>query len=206
MTLKIILSSLLFAVSANIDSIVVGISLGLKNIKVGTAINLLIALILSAVTVLSIAAGSILYIIIPIELSNMIGGGILIIIGLYSFIKPLYDTRHGKKTSKEDKGGYLSVLEAPEKADKDSSGNIDARESILLAAALSLNNLGMGIGAGITGLNLYITAVFSFVLSIAFLSAGCRLGKRFALKAFGEYASVAGAALIILLGVYEALF
>lgn len=206
MTYLTVLSSLLFAVSANIDSIVVGISLGLKNIKVGFRINLLIALILSAVTVLSIAAGELFYIFMPKELSNIIGGGLLIVIGLYSIIKPLFDARRNKKESAGHLSGYLGVLESPEKADKDSSGNIDAKESVLLAAVLSLNNLGMGIGAGITGLNIYLTAAFSFILSIVFLSTGCILGKRFMLKAFGKYASAAGAALIILLGVYEALF
>jgi putative sporulation protein YtaF len=206
MTILTVLSSLLFAVSANIDSVVVGLSLGIKNVKVGFAVNLLIALMLSAVTVVSIAAGELLNIFIPKEISNITGGGLLIVIGLYSLWKAVSDGSKNKKKHPGHMSGYLDVLDSPEKADVDKSGYIDAKESVMLAIVLSLNNLGMGIGAGITGLNIYVTAAFSFILSIVFLSAGCRIGKRCLLKAFGKYASAAAALLIILLGVYEILF
>jgi len=196
-----VLSSLLFAVSANIDSVVVGLSLGLKNIKIGFHINLLIACILSAVTVLSVAAGGVFQRFVPEGISSAAGGGLLILIGLYSLYKVFFPG--GRKKSRPS---CLDVLETPEKADKDSSGYIDAKESVILAAVLSLNNLGMGIGAGLAGLDFCLTAAFSFGLSVVFLSAGCWLGKRLLPKAFGTYASAAAALLIILLGVCEAAF
>jgi len=193
----------MFAVSANIDSIVVGLSLGMKNIRVGIAVNLLIACILSAVTMLSIGAGELFYIFMPGILSNLIGGALLVFIGLYTLWKAMTEGKQKAKAHSGHMKGYFDVLEAPEKADADRSGAIDVKESVMLAVVLSLNNLGMGIGAGITGLNIYLTSAFSFVLSILFLSTGCFLGRRCLLKAFGKYASAAAAILIILLGVYE---
>jgi putative sporulation protein YtaF len=206
MSVLTVFSSLLFAISANIDSIVVGLSLGIKNIRVGPGVNLIIACILSAVTVLSIAAGELFFIFISKEICDALGGGLLILIGLYSLWKAVCDGKRHKKKRPGHMSGYFEVLDEPGKADADRSGNIDAKESIILAAVLSLNNMGMGISAGITGINIYVTAAFSFVLSILFLSAGYRLGKRFSFKVFGKYASILAALLIILLGVYEMLF
>lgn len=206
MAKSIILSALLFAISANMDNIVVGLSLGIKKIKVKIAINLLIASILSIVTMLSMSIGKMLYAFMSATVANIIGGILLILVGAYILWKAITDDKPKiaeNEQSKNNIKNYLEILDAPEKADLDNSGTINAKESLLLAVVLSFNNLGLGIGAGITGLNICATIALAFIFSMLFLSIGCYLGNHCFSKTLGKYASITAALLIIILGLYE---
>ncbi|NLC06879.1 MAG: sporulation membrane protein YtaF [Syntrophomonadaceae bacterium] len=206
MTFLTIASALLFGVSANMDNIVVGLSLGMKKIEVGKVTNLLIAFILSIVTILSMVIGKMLNALMPTTMANISGGVLLILIGLYALWKSIHDNKQKEINavpSQCSMKNYIEILDTPEKADLDKSGTINGKESLLLAAALSINNLGLGIGAGITGLNVFITVLFAFIFSILFLSIGYYLGSNYLSKALGKHASITAALLIILLGLYE---
>lgn len=198
-----LLSSFLFAVSSNIDNIVIGLSLGMKKIEVRKESNLLIASILSLVTLISIGIGKIFNIFMSANIANIIGGILLILFGLYSLWEAMFNDKQKNIENKSSRYGVKEILDTPEKVDLDKSGSISARESILLAVVLSLNNLGLGIGAGITGLNVSLTVIFTFIFSIIFLRLGCHLGGNYFSKVLGRYASIIAAVLIILLGLYE---
>lgn len=189
-----ILSSFLFGISANTDNFVVGVSYGMKKIKIDLASNLLIALINLAGTVLSMSAGKAVFHFIPVNLSNMIGSIILILIGCFTILKPLL--------ARNDSDG---ILEHPEKADMDNSKSIEIKESVVLALALTINNIGLGIGASITGLNIAITAIFTVIIGLATIMLGYSLGSRFLSKAFGRSTAILSGLLIIGLGIYELL-
>ena len=156
---------LLFAISANIDNLTVGTAYGIKNIKIGAFSNLIIAVISVAGTILSMSLGLVLSHFIPPFIAGIIGSVILIVIGLW-FIKGYIFKNCGlHKTTPKEAGGlnrYTEILDEPEKADSDSSGDIDIRETIILALALTINNFGLGIGASIAGFNITITAVCTF--------------------------------------------
>lgn len=122
-----ILSPLLFAISANTDNFVVGLSYGIKKIKIGLVSNLLIALISLVGTILSMSVGKIIFDFVPENASNLIGSIILILIGSWTIVKPLF-----KKIRSDD------VLENPEKVDKDNSSSIDAKESV--TSCFRINN------------------------------------------------------------------
>lgn len=98
---------------------------------------------------------------------------------------------------------YESFLERPEKADRDRSGSIDIRESIALAFGLTLNNLGVGIGAGISDLNVSLTTLLTFGLSVTALIVGYKLGKRSMARLSGLTAGLASGMLIVITGIYE---
>jgi putative sporulation protein YtaF len=145
--------------------------------------------------------------IIPPGFASDIGDVILIAIGLW-FIKDfiIKEQIHKKKPVQ---GGPINrcaeILDQPEKADADSSGRIDLRETFLLAAALTINNLGLGIGASIAGFNIPQTVAFTFVFSLAFLRIGCIMGKSLLSNFFGKYASLIAGIIIAALGIYELL-
>ncbi len=98
---------------------------------------------------------------------------------------------------------YQSFLEDPARADVDRSGYIDVKESIALAFGLTINNLGTGVGAGMSGLNIPFTAVLTFLVSVIAISLGYILGDRFTTKMTGISAGVVSGLMIIGLGVYE---
>lgn len=98
---------------------------------------------------------------------------------------------------------YEGFLERPEKADRDRSGNIDIRESIALAFGLTLNNLGVGIGAGVSDLNVFLTTLLTFGLSVAAVIVGYRLGRRSLTRMSGLAAGLISGLLIVITGIYE---
>ncbi len=187
-----IISSLLLVLSANMDNIIVGLSYGIKKVKIGPLANLLIAVITLIGTVLSMALGKILLKIIPENIENSLGSIILLLIGLWTIIKPL--------TKGSDSDG---IFENPEKVDIDRSSVIDAKESIILALALTLNNIGIGVGASITGLNIVLTSLLTFVASILTITLGYFIGSHYLARVVNKRTAVISGLLIIILAIYE---
>lgn len=186
------LSSLLFAISANTDNFVVGLSYGINKIKIGLTSNLLISLITMTGTFLSMSLSKVIVNFIPTSVANIIGGVMLILIGIWTIVKPSLNNIQS-----------VNILENPEKADKDKSLHIDPKESITLALALTINNIGLGIGASITGLNILFTTILTFIFSIIMLIFGYFFGSYYLSKLFSKRAIIISGLLIISLGVFE---
>lgn len=189
-----VISSLLFALSCNADNFIVGISYGLKEIKIGWISNLIISLITMIGTILSMTLSKIVVNYIPTNIANIIGGIMLILLGIWTIIKPLLNNIQP-----------IKILEKPESADKDKSLHIDSKEAVALALALSINNVGLGIGASITGLNIVLTAAFTFIFSMGLIVAGYIFGSYYLSKLFNKRTTIASGLLIIILGILEIL-
>lgn len=187
-----VISSILFAISANADNLVVGLSYGINKIKIRPISNLIISIITVTGTILSMSLSKVIVRFLPVYISSIIGSVILILIGAWTLFKILF-----KKTN------LNSILNNPEKADKDNSLDIDRKEAIILAFALSINNMGLGIGASITGLNVIITSFFTFVFSLLMIRIGHFSGTNYLSKIFGQRAEVVSCLIIIALGVIE---
>ena len=98
---------------------------------------------------------------------------------------------------------YESFLENPEKADKDRSGYIDVKESISLAFGLTINNLGGGVGAGISGLNIVMTSILTLTVSVLAIGVGYFMGHRLAANMTSIWTGILSGSLIVALGIYE---
>lgn len=208
-----ILSILLFVISASLDNLVVGIAYGIKKLKISLLSNLLIAFISCAGTFLSMLLGKLIgYFISPVN-ANIIGSIILMILGLWFITSSLkkkvtkkeelpIESPH-KKQIKIDYYNCGELLESPEKADIDNSGNIDVKESLALGVALALNNMGLGIGASISGLSLTLTSLLTFVFSFLTIPIGYYVGKKFLSKILESNADMISGIIIILLAVYQ---
>lgn len=202
-----ILSSFLFGISANIDNFTVGIAYGIKKIRIGIFSNLLIAIISAVGTFLSMSIGTIIVKFISPNIANILGSVILILIGLW-FIIDFFIKQYSKKVNEpcniiDNSHRYTKFLNTPELADADNSGIIDVKESISLAFALTINNIGVGIGASITGLNILLTTVITFVFSLITILFGYLVGNSYFSKLFGKYAPLVSGVIIIILGAYE---
>jgi putative Mn2+ efflux pump MntP len=98
---------------------------------------------------------------------------------------------------------YETFLENPEQADKDRSGHIDVKEAIALAFGLTINNLGSGVGAGISGLNIAFTAALTFIFSVASVIGGYFLGDRLSTRMTGIWAGILSGLMVVGVGIYE---
>lgn len=198
---------ILFVLSASIDNFTVSVAYGCKNIKIGFLSNLVIALISALGTFLSMFFGKALLNMFTIDTANIIGAGALFIIGIYFLFDYIKETRKcpSKKPCSEimknENASASNILKCPEIADVDKSGTIELKESIMLAIALSLNNLALGIAASIAGLNLEITVILTFIFSLILIPLGIILSQKFFGKFLGKKGSLISALIIIALSI-----
>ena len=199
----VVLSSLLFALSSNLDNIVVGIAYGIKKIKIGFLSNLIIGFITSLGTLLSMYAGSYVAKLISPNLANKIGASIIILLGLYFAIQSIISMIKDKKFKELALKDIDDMVDYAVKTDKDESGHIGIKEAFIVAFGLTLNNLGNGIAASITGVDIKLTVIFTFILSIAALLLGSLIGNNVIGKICGKYAPLVSGVLLMLLGAIE---
>jgi len=182
------LSALLFGISASIDALILGISYGLRKIHIKFKSNLIISLITLLGTCLSVGFGEKLVLLIPESINTWIGSITLIVYGLFYIIKFMINLtfKYTLKTQKEKKHNTDSI--------------------IVTGIALSLNNIGIGLGASIAGLTLLPAAVGTFVFSLLFIFVGNHLGRSRLSSLLGNAADPVSGLLLIGLGVWELIF
>ncbi len=199
----LLLSSLLFSLSSNLDNVVVGTAYGLKKIKIGLIANLTIAIITSTGTFLSMSIGVYVSKFLPSYISNSLGAGTIIILGGYFVTESLIKLKYNKNSKELALKDIDDMIEYAEKSDLDNSGDIDMKEAILVAFALTFNNLGTGVAASITGVSIQFTVAFTFILSILTIKLGEAIGNNVLGTFLGKYGPLISGILLIMLGIIE---
>lgn len=210
-----LISSLLFALSANIDTFIVGMSCGIKRDHISLLRNVVISLITLAGTVFSISAGLTLAPLLPAKAAQVSGSLILILLGLYYIIKFLIKQLKEHHREKLLKISALAAAELPESEKEEPTWDLKITElppgqrllpmkdAVILGLALSVNNMGMGIGASITGVELLPTASLTIIISILFLALGNHVGESTFFRTVRRFADPLSGLILIGLGIYE---
>ncbi|WP_055071372.1 sporulation membrane protein YtaF [Clostridium massiliamazoniense] len=198
---------ILFVLSASIDNFTISVAYGCKNIKIGFFSNLVIAIISALGTFIAMFFGKALLNILTINIANIIGSLALLLIGIYFFIDYLKTKKKPSchEISKKENKTASDILKYPELADVDKSGSIDIKESVILAIALSLNNLALGIAASASGLNLELTVLFTFIFSLVLIPLGSILSKKILGRFIGEKGSLISSLIIIFISILNLL-
>lgn len=197
------LSSLLFSLSSNLDNVVVGTAYGLKKIKIGIIANLIIAIITSTGTFLSMSVGIYISKLLPQYITNSFGAGTIIILGGYFVIESIIKLKYNKSSKELALKDIDDMIEYAEKSDLDNSGDINTKEALLVAFALTFNNLGTGVAASITGVSIQFTVIFTFILSILTIKLGEAIGSNILGSFLGKYGPLISGILLIILGIIE---
>ncbi len=203
-----IISIFLLCLAPNLDNMVIGLAYGARKINVPFRSNFAIALFSGVATLLSSLLGSFLSSYIPKYTGNLIGGTIVSAIGLYTIFSYLYNKKKSKPAHPNGNqyiGELRAVMDDPGLADRDYSGDISVKESVLLGVALAVNCLGTGFGAGMTGVNTTVLTLAVIVFSLATISIGAMIGKRWAAKFLGDQATVLSGLLLVAVGIYQML-
>ncbi|NLU08681.1 MAG: sporulation membrane protein YtaF, partial [Clostridiales bacterium] len=198
-----LLSALLFSISSNLDNLLVGTAYGIKKIRINFIENIIIALITSTGTFLSMNAGSYMSKFLPGSISNILGALILIILGTYFSVQSIIKSTNNTQSKELALKDIDEMIEYAEKSDFDSSGDISTREALFVAFGLTFNNIGTGIVASITKINIGLTVLFTFTLSILTVKFGESMGTHIIGKFLGKYAPLFSGILLIILGVME---
>lgn len=194
-------SSLLFGISASLDALLVGVTYGIRGIRIRLWQNLLISLITLLGTCLSIGLGHRLIRFLPKAIGNYAGSLILILLGLYYIVKwmlPLLKDLCRIESAVPDSGQEITSasLSSP-------SSRLKLSEVFALSLTLSLNNLSAGLSASLAGLTLLPAGISTFICSVLFLFTGNRLGRNPMLQLTGKAAEPLSGALLMGLGMVQ---
>lgn len=184
-------AALMLSIAASADSFVIGIGFGLKGVRIGFFSNLYISLVCFGGTAAAMLLGQFVGEALPVWLARGIGAAVLWALGLWMLadaLRPNRDSLHGICTDADC-------------VDKDHSKKVELSESITIGLVLALNNMGLGMGAGISGLPVLLTSALCSAASFTLLSGGCRLGKKLVSGRLSKILETASALLVIWLGV-----
>jgi putative Mn2+ efflux pump MntP len=174
-------SAILLAMCSNVDNLGVGVAYGLRGRGFRIAHTLLIAGVSGAATLASMAAGEWINDFMPEPRANLIGSGLLVLVGLQGFVHALRETGRRLVSERET----------------------TSREAAVLAVALSLNNVGSGLGAGISHVSIPVTTALTVAGSVAALVGGSRLGRQTTPALSQRSLGIAAGVIVAAVGFYE---
>lgn len=207
-----LIPSLLFGISASLDALLVGISYGLRKIRIRTLQNLAISLVSLLGTCLSACLGSRLLPFLPPFFAGCTGSIILMLLGSYYITKWCFAVLTKHRIQAITQVQAAAEIQAADKVqtiteilptDKTDPVTLSSWETLILSLTLSLNNIGIGLSASMAGLPLLPAAVMTFCCSALFLLCGNRLGQSRFLRLIGNAADPISGLLLIGLGIIQ---
>ena len=171
---------LILAVSLSMDALGIGISYGLRGIRVSWKARVVICAMSMMVTGAAVGLGSVLLEVIPLPAAKLLGCGMLLILGLVIIVQ-------GFRKRKEENSFSC---------DFDRSA-----EALYLGAALSVDSFGAGVSSAVSGMNSILVPILAGLMQMLFLWGGGFLGKRLKLirlKNPGIFVYLSGGLLVIL--------
>ncbi len=168
-------AAVVFALACNLDTVLAAVGQGARQEGVGRW-TFSVAAVTTAVTFLSLTLGAAGAALLPAGLSERLGGLALTGLGLWYLLDAL-------------RGGGA----AP--------GPGRDRGWVALSAALAVNNAGVGVAAGVTGLSPVLASGCNFVVTLVCLWLGGKLGRR--LSGWGRWALPVSGVMLVGLGIWQ---
>jgi len=142
-----------FALACNLDTAAAAVGQGARGERLKPKTAAAVAALTTAVTFLSLALGAAGAALLPASLAGRLGGLVLTALGLWYIL----DALRGQTGTPPAGKGWLA-----------------------LSAALAVNNAGVGVAAGVTGLDPALASACNFAVTLAALALGRLLGARLA--------------------------
>ncbi len=175
------------AIAISLDGFMAGMVYGVRRVRVPYASILVIALTTVGVLFVSISAGDLLGHFLSDRTAHLLGALILMGIGacgvvrVYTATAPAYSQQAPHTIVAwrlRPLGIVIQILREPLAADLDRSGSISGGEAVLLGAALALDAVGAGFGAGLAGLQVPALLLCAGACNFCFVWAGVLAGER----------------------------
>ena len=200
------IDAILLVAALSVDAFVASFAYGTSKIKIPFKSAIIINVVCSAILGIALFAGSIIGKFIPSIFTTSICFTLLLMLGLAKLFDSTLKALTGSK-------GYLSrnyefelsnfrfflqVYIDNTVADVDHSLELSPKEAISLAIALSLDGLAAGFGAGLVSVNLVEIILFSIIINMISILAGCFVGNKVAEKTDLNLSWLSGATLMLL--------
>lgn len=170
-------AGVIFALACNLDTVLAAVGQGAGACHLGLRELLTAATVTTAVTFLSLTLGSLGASLLSEGLAGRLGGVALTALGLWY----LLDALRGK-----------------------TGDPVGANHGwVALSAALAVNNAGVGVAAGVTGLSPILASGCNFAVTILALLLGRQLGKK--LSNWNTLALPISGIMLVFLGVWQLL-
>ena len=179
-------AAFIFALACNLDTVLLAMGYAVRGTHIPRGGVLVIALVTTAVTGLSLALGSMAARLFSPSTAQVLGGLALVGIGLWFLLDCL------RQLGRED-------VQAP-------PVSRGIWGCVALSAALAVNNAGVGVAAGVAGLNVPAATAVNFAVTLLALPLGWALGRRLASRWLGGLALPLTGFLLVMLGFVEILF
>ncbi|RAP28568.1 hypothetical protein C2W64_04624 [Brevibacillus laterosporus] len=209
-----------FAVSSSLDNFGVGISYGIRNVRIGFLSNCVIAGICFILSEIGIYFGQLLSAILPGILPVLVGALFLFVIGIRIILLAVPRKQRSMamatssevgvstKSTKSIKGikGIKGILKNPEEVDFDKSGEIGIGEACILGIALAANAVTNGLSAGLIGLSPHAISITAAIGSFITVWAGVALGGkvasvRIASFTLGQFGTIISGVMLLVIAV-----
>ncbi len=189
-------SLFLLALSLSIDAFSVGMSYGLKKIKIPFMASIIIGIISFLVTILFVFFGKFISQFIPPLVFKIIGIGMLIIMGILIIFQSR-KKENPKEPAKDYEGKILSfiinsysitikIIRDPKSGDLNNSKTIEALEAIYIGLALCIDSIGAAMASVSIGIDNIIFPLAVAIMQILFINSGSILGSCFVFKNIKE--------------------
>lgn len=213
------ISLIILALAVSLDSFGVGITYGLKKVKIPVFSVLIIGFMSAVMILISMQIGQWISIALNPNTAKWIGAVILITIGVLALLQVVkkQDIDETELYQNAEKGTrmisielkkiglVIQILKTPIKADMDRSGLISPIEASFLGLALSLDAFGAGLGAALTGFKPFLTAAMIAGMSVFFILGGLRLGLWFSKTQWLQKFKVLPGFILIMIGIIKLL-
>jgi putative sporulation protein YtaF len=202
-----LLYTFFIAFTNNLDNIGVRIAYSIQGIKITALINVWISVITFVISFFAVLFGGIISEYLSKQVTSVVAMLLLSAIGLWMIMEPYLrrNNHRGIASDQENKKSIFHVLLNPENADMDKSKHIDFKEATLLGFALSINNVGGGVSAGMIGLNSFWVGLLSAVLSFLALWVGNHIAELFIKWNVTNKVTVVAGILLIAIGIEQIL-
>ncbi|WP_195574564.1 sporulation membrane protein YtaF [Paenibacillus sp. 1001270B_150601_E10] len=178
-----------FAMSSSLDNLGVGISYGIRGIRINHLSNFVIAAICFLLSMVGIVSGQWLSSVLPGVVPVLIGALLLFIVGIRIILlaAPRKPVKAEESIDSPGKSSLSSILRNPESVDKDQSGSIGLGEAVILGVALAANAVTNGVGAGLLGLSPLAISLTAAIGSYLSVWLGIALGQKVANIRIGRF-------------------
>jgi putative Mn2+ efflux pump MntP len=182
-----VLAAVLVALVSNVDNLTVGVAFGMRGQRIAGAPNALIAAITMVGTAGAMTSGHVLATALRPSVASALGGTIILAIGVMTAATSVRTVRR-------------PATDAPVAVARTRSrGVLSWRGAVPIGVALSLNNVGAGIGAGIAGVPPLATTLLAGAFSLAFIGGGSRFGWAIG-RRFGQRTALLAGVVLVCLG------
>jgi putative sporulation protein YtaF len=200
---QLLLYAFLIALANNVDNLGARIAYSIQGTRVSNLVNLWISIITFGISLAAASSGAAAIGYFGARAASVLAMGFLVALGSWMILqarKPAW--REEQPLSKEG-ASLWRILLKPHRADVDKSRHIDFKEGTVLGIALSINNIGGGLSAGIIGVDPFLVALLSALVSFVALWAGNYMAEFFVRRNIAEKAAAVGGALLIVIGIKQ---